>query len=98
MGTWIFALERGLEPLGQRPIGRMVAEKPAPHSKHRVGVRHPCTSRMVSDWRRSVSGHERNSQPPEPCPTRSDLRIGSLAPGDARLTDTYSLPQPHNRA
>ena len=33
----ILALQRGLEPLGQRLIGRMVAEEPAPHSKHRVG-------------------------------------------------------------
>ena len=35
--TWIFALKRGLKPLGQRLIGRMVAEKPAPHSKPLVG-------------------------------------------------------------
>ena len=38
MSVRILALKRGLEPLGQRLIGRMVAEKPAPHSKHRVGV------------------------------------------------------------
>ena len=34
----ILALKRGLEPLGQRLIGRMVAQEPASHSKHRVGV------------------------------------------------------------
>jgi hypothetical protein len=31
----ILSLKRGLEPLGQRLIGRMVAQKPPSHSKHR---------------------------------------------------------------
>ena len=32
-GVPILALKRGLEPLAQRPIGRMVAQEPPSHSK-----------------------------------------------------------------
>ena len=32
---FVLALDRGLEPLGQRLIGRMVAQEPPSHSKHR---------------------------------------------------------------